>query len=62
MCVAVPSRIIEVEGTTATIDVEGVRRRTSLLLLENAKVGDYVIVHAGYAIHIIDQDKFPGST
>ncbi len=57
MCVAVPSRIVDIEGDTATIDVEGIRRKTSLLLLEDARVGDYVIVHAGYAIHTIDQTE-----
>jgi hydrogenase expression/formation protein HypC len=39
----------------ATIDVEGVQREASLLLLEDAKVGDYVIVHAGFAISKLDQ-------
>jgi hydrogenase expression/formation protein HypC len=39
----------------ATIDVEGVQREASLLLLEDARVGDYVIVHAGCAISKLDQ-------
>ena len=39
----------------ATIDVEGVQREASLLLLEDARVGDYVIVHAGFAIHKLDE-------
>ena len=39
----------------ATIDVEGIRREASLLLLEDAQVGDYVIVHAGFAIKILDE-------
>ena len=39
----------------ATIDVDGVQRQASLLLLENAAVGDYVIVHAGFAIKQIDE-------
>ena len=39
----------------ATIDVDGVQREASLLLLEDAGVGDYVIVHAGFAIHKIDE-------
>ena len=39
----------------ATIDVEGVQRQTSLLLLEDARVGDYVIVHAGFAIQKLDE-------
>ncbi len=39
----------------ATIDVEGIQRETSLLLLEDARVGDYVIVHAGFAIQKLDE-------
>ena len=39
----------------ATIDVEGVRREASMLLLEDARVGDYVIVHAGFAIQKLDE-------
>jgi hydrogenase expression/formation protein HypC len=39
----------------ATIDVEGIRREASLLLLEDAQVGDYVIVHAGFAIQKLDE-------
>jgi hydrogenase expression/formation protein HypC len=57
MCLAIPSRIVEIENDIATIDVEGVRRKTSLALLENPKVGDYVIVHAGFAIHTIDEEE-----
>jgi len=38
-----------------TIDMEGTQREVSLLLLEDAKIGDYVIVHAGFAIHKIDE-------
>lgn len=55
MCLAIPSRIIDIESGTATIDVEGVRRKASLMLVEDAKVGDYVIVHAGFAIQVIDE-------
>jgi hydrogenase expression/formation protein HypC len=47
---------VEINNFTAVIDVDGVRREASLLLLEDASVGDYVIVHAGYAIHKIDED------
>jgi len=40
----------------ATIDVDGVRRKASLLLVENPNVGDYVIVHAGFAINKINEE------
>jgi len=55
MCLAIPSRIIKIENNMATIDVEGVQREASLLLLEDARVGDYVIVHAGFAIQRLDE-------
>ena len=55
MCLAIPSKIIKIENNMATIDVAGVQRKASLLLLEDAQVGDYVIVHAGFAIHKLDE-------
>jgi hydrogenase expression/formation protein HypC len=55
MCLAIPSKITKIENNMATIDVEGVQREASLLLLEDAQVGNYVIVHAGFAIKILDE-------
>ena len=55
MCLAIPSKIISIKDGMGTIDVDGVRRSCSLLLLENPKVGDWVIVHAGFALHKIDE-------
>jgi len=55
MCLAIPSKIVKIENNMAIIDVDGVKREASLLLLEDAKVGDYVIVHAGFALHKIDE-------
>ena len=56
MCLAIPSKIVKIEDNVATIDVDGVRREASLLLVENPKVGDYVIVHAGFAINKINEE------
>jgi hydrogenase expression/formation protein HypC len=56
MCLAIPSKIIKIENSMAVIDVDGVKREASLLLLDEAGVGDYVIVHAGFAIHKIDEE------
>jgi hydrogenase expression/formation protein HypC len=56
MCLAIPSKITRIENDMATIDVDGVRREASLLLLEDVQVGDYVIVHAGFALHKIDEE------
>ncbi|MFO7837929.1 MAG: HypC/HybG/HupF family hydrogenase formation chaperone [Desulfosalsimonadaceae bacterium] len=55
MCLAIPSRIVDIQSNIATIDVEGVRRQVSLMLLEDARIGDYVIVHAGFAIQKLDE-------
>lgn len=55
MCLAVPSKIIEIHDQVATIDVDGVKREASLMLLDDASVGDYVIVHAGFAISKVDE-------
>ena len=61
MSLAIPSRILSIENQMATIDVDGVRRRCSLLLLEDARVGDYVIVHAGFAIQKLDEQAALGT-
>jgi len=55
MCLAIPSKIVAIDQGMATIDVDGVTRRASLLLVEDAAVGDWVIVHAGFALHKIDE-------
>ncbi len=57
MCLAIPSEIVEIREKMAIIDVSGIRREVSLLLLpEEASIGDYVLVHAGFAIHKIDRE------
>ncbi len=55
MCLAIPSKITKIENQMATIDVDGVQREASLLLLADAQVGDFVIVHAGFAIQKLDE-------
>ncbi len=55
MCLAIPSKVISIENGMATIDVDGVQRSASMMLLEDAAVGDYVIVHAGFAIQKLDE-------
>ncbi|MEW6161783.1 MAG: HypC/HybG/HupF family hydrogenase formation chaperone [Nitrospirota bacterium] len=57
MCLAVPSKIISIKYTTAIVDVYGARRAISLLLLEDeVNVGDYVLVHAGFAIQKVQEE------
>lgn len=56
MCLSVPSGIVQIdENQMAVIDIDGVRRQASLMLLEDARVGDNVIVHAGFAIQLMDE-------
>lgn len=57
MCLAVPSRIVEVREHTGIIEVGGTTREVNLMLIEDAKAGDYVIVHAGFAIQKIDESE-----
>lgn len=57
MCLGIPSKIISIEDSMATIDVYGAQRNISLMLLEDeVKIGDYVLVHAGFAIQILQED------
>lgn len=57
MCLAIPSKVVEIRDKMATVDVSGIRRDVSLLLLpEEATLGDYVLVHAGFAIQKIDRE------
>jgi len=55
MCLALPMRIIAVDGTLATIATAGLEQRTSLMLVPEAQVGDYVLVHAGFAISVLEE-------
>ena len=50
MCLAVPAKIVELNDNSAIIDVEGIRREANVSLVSEPKLGDYVIVHAGFAI------------
>lgn len=55
MCLAVPSKVIEINDKVAKVEVDGVVRDASIMLLEGVELGDYVIVHAGFAISKIDE-------
>lgn len=57
MCLAIPARIISIEDDKATVDFGGVTRVISLALLPDTQVGDYVLVHTGYAIQKVDRDE-----
>ena len=57
MCVAIPAQVKSIEGSLAVVEVGGVSRQVSLQLTPEAQEGDYVLVHAGFAIHIIDEQE-----
>ncbi len=58
MCLAIPARIVEkLQGDAARVDLGGVRKEISLALVDGAEVGDYVIVHVGYALSKLDPDE-----
>jgi len=50
MCLAIPMKVISKKGNTAIVDLDGVRRQIDISLVSKVKIGDYVIVHAGFAI------------
>ena len=56
MCLAVPVLIQSIEATHAVVELGGVKRTISLMLTPEAEVGNYVLVHAGYAIGIVDEE------
>jgi hydrogenase expression/formation protein HypC len=57
MCLAIPALIKSIDGFEADAEIAGITRRISLRLTPEAKVGDYALVHTGYAINIIDQEE-----
>ncbi len=54
MCLAIPTRIVAIDGEKAVGEVGGVKREISIVMTPGVKVGDYVIVHAGFAIQTVD--------
>jgi hydrogenase expression/formation protein HypC len=57
MCLALPMRITAIDGAVATIVAAGLEQRCSVMLVPQAKVGDYVLVHAGFAINLVDESE-----
>ncbi|HEY9186805.1 MAG TPA: HypC/HybG/HupF family hydrogenase formation chaperone [Ignavibacteria bacterium] len=57
MCLAIPAKIISISNETAIAEIGDVKREISLMLLPEAEVNDYVLIHAGYAIQKIDEDE-----
>jgi hydrogenase expression/formation protein HypC len=58
MCLAIPVRVVELRGEdSALVDLDGIRKEISLALVDGVQVGDYVILHVGYALSRLDPDE-----
>ena len=57
MCLAVPVKVVSIEGNDAEVEIGGVRRRVSIILTPEARVGDYVLLHTGYAINVVNESE-----
>lgn len=59
MCLAVPAKVVKVEGDHAEVEIGGIRREASIALLlgEGVAIGDYVLIHTGYAISKVDEEE-----
>lgn len=57
MCLAIPARIVELEGDNAVVDAMGNRFKAKMTLLKDVKLGELVLVHAGFAISVVDEEE-----
>mgnify|MGYP005836068177 CR=1 FL=1 len=57
MCLAVVGRLVSMEGSLGVVDMSGVEIKVGLQLVPDVKVGDWVLIHAGFAIQIIDEEE-----
>ncbi len=57
MCLAIPMKVIKIEGNKGVVELSGVQKEVSLNLLTNVKVGDYLIIHAGFAIEKLNEKE-----
>lgn len=57
MCLAIPAQVVEIDGDNGIVDMGGVRKEISLSLIDEVTVGDYVIVHVGYALNKLDPEE-----
>jgi hydrogenase expression/formation protein HypC len=56
MCLAIPGKVISIEGTEGVVDFGGVKQKARIDLIQDLKVGDYVIVHTGFAIEKLEEE------
>ncbi|MCP4258774.1 MAG: HypC/HybG/HupF family hydrogenase formation chaperone [Planctomycetes bacterium] len=57
MCLAIPARIVELDGDRAVVDAMGNRWKAKTTLLPEAKIGDLILIHAGFAISLVDEEE-----
>jgi len=57
MCLAVPMKLIKIDGTTGVAEIDGVKRNVNLSFIEKPEIGDYLIIHAGFAIQTLDEEE-----
>ena len=57
MCLAIPALVKSIEGNEAEAEIGGMSRKISIILTPEATVGDYVLLHTGYAINVIDEEE-----
>jgi len=57
MCLAIPGKILEINGNSALVDFDGIKQNVIIALIQNPEVGKYVIIHAGYAIEMINEQE-----
>ena len=62
MCLAVPAKVIDIQDKLARVEISGVQRDASLMLLPEAKIGDFVLVRAGFAMQIVDEKEAEETT
>ncbi|MCK4555119.1 MAG: HypC/HybG/HupF family hydrogenase formation chaperone [Candidatus Aenigmarchaeota archaeon] len=56
MCLAIPGKITEINGETATVDFGGLKKSANISLVPNLTINDYILVHAGFAIQKVDKE------
>ena len=57
MCLAIPAKVVAINGDMATAEMEGISIEACTALLPDVKVGDYILIHAGYALQRLDEDE-----
>jgi hydrogenase expression/formation protein HypC len=57
MCIAIPMNVKEINGNMGVVESQGVKREVGLMLMDDVKVGDWVLIHAGFAISKLNQEE-----